>query len=56
VLRAAKARATEAKARINNANQLISELADLNTRTPNGSAKIDSWHRSQDKRWWSLSM
>jgi len=39
--RGPKARATKAKARINNANQLISELADLNTRTRTASAKID---------------
>jgi ATP-binding cassette subfamily F protein uup len=39
--RGPKARATKAKARINNANQLISELADLNTRTQTSSAKID---------------
>jgi ATP-binding cassette subfamily F protein uup len=39
--RGPKARATKAKARINNANQLISELADLNTRTRTSSAKID---------------
>src|SRR4029077_4336690 len=36
-----KARATKAKARISNANQLIAELADLNTRTRTASAKID---------------
>jgi ATP-binding cassette subfamily F protein uup len=39
--RGPKARATKAKARINNANQLIAELADLNTRTRTASAKID---------------
>jgi ATP-binding cassette subfamily F protein uup len=39
--RGPKARATKAKARINNANQLISELADLNTRTRTSNAKID---------------
>jgi len=39
--RGPKARATKAKARINNANQLISELADLNARTRTASAKID---------------
>jgi ATP-binding cassette subfamily F protein uup len=39
--RGPKARATKAKARIDNANQLISELADLNTRTQTSSAKID---------------
>ncbi|HXB21738.1 MAG TPA: ABC-F family ATP-binding cassette domain-containing protein [Candidatus Solibacter sp.] len=39
--RGAKARTTKAKARITNANQLISELADLNSRTRTASAKID---------------
>ncbi len=39
--RGPKARATKAKARINNANQLISELADLNMRTRSSNAKID---------------
>ncbi|MGZ4900529.1 MAG: ABC-F family ATP-binding cassette domain-containing protein, partial [Candidatus Angelobacter sp.] len=39
--RGPKARATKAKARINTANQMISELADLNTRTRTASAKID---------------
>ncbi|MBZ5489645.1 MAG: ABC-F family ATP-binding cassette domain-containing protein [Acidobacteriia bacterium] len=39
--RGPKARATKAKARIDNANRLISELADLNTRTRTASAKID---------------
>ena len=39
--RGPKARATKAKARIDNANKLISELADLNTRTRTASAKID---------------
>jgi ABC transport system ATP-binding/permease protein len=39
--RGPKARATKAKARINNANRLITELADLNTRTRTASAKID---------------
>ena len=39
--RGPKARATKAKARINTANRLISELADLNTRTRTASAKID---------------
>jgi ABC transport system ATP-binding/permease protein len=36
-----KARATKAKARIDNANKLITELADLNTRTRTANAKID---------------
>jgi ABC transport system ATP-binding/permease protein len=39
--RGPKARATKAKARIDNANRLITELADLNTRTRTASAKID---------------
>jgi len=39
--RGPKARATKAKARIDNANRLITELADLNTRTRAASAKID---------------
>jgi ATP-binding cassette subfamily F protein uup len=39
--RGPKARATKAKARINTANQLIAELADLNLRTRAASAKID---------------
>jgi len=39
--RGPKARTTKAKARINTANQLISELAELNTRTRTSSAKID---------------
>jgi len=39
--RGPKARATKAKARINTANQLISELADLSSRTRTASAKID---------------
>jgi len=39
--RGPKARATKAKARIDNANRLISELADLNTRTRTASANID---------------
>lgn len=39
--RGAKARTTKAKARITNANQLISELADLNSRTRTANAKID---------------
>ena len=39
--RGPKARATKAKARINTANQLIADLADLNTRTRTSSAKID---------------
>jgi ABC transport system ATP-binding/permease protein len=39
--RGPKARATKAKARINTANQLIADLADLNTRTRASSAKID---------------
>lgn len=39
--RGPKARATKAKARINTANQLISELADLNARTRTASAQID---------------
>ena len=48
--RGPKARATKAKARIDNANRLITELADLNTRTRTASAKIDfSGHRSQDQ-------
>jgi ABC transport system ATP-binding/permease protein len=39
--RGPKARATKAKARIDNANKLITELADLNTRTRTANAKID---------------
>jgi ATP-binding cassette subfamily F protein uup len=39
--RGPKARTTKAKARINTANQLISELADLNARTRTATAKID---------------
>lgn len=39
--RGPKARTTKAKARINTANQLIGELAELNTRTRTASAKID---------------
>jgi ATP-binding cassette subfamily F protein uup len=39
--RGPKARATKAKARIDNANRLISELADLNARTPTASADLD---------------
>jgi ABC transport system ATP-binding/permease protein len=39
--RGPKARATKAKARIDNANQLIAELADLNARTRTASARID---------------
>ena len=39
--RGPKARATKAKARIDNASRLITELADLNTRTRTASAKID---------------
>jgi ATP-binding cassette subfamily F protein uup len=39
--RGPKARATKAKARINTANQMISDLADLNSRTRTSSAKID---------------
>jgi ABC transport system ATP-binding/permease protein len=39
--RGPKARATKAKARIDNANKLITELADLNTRTRTATAKID---------------
>ncbi|HEU4416054.1 MAG TPA: ABC-F family ATP-binding cassette domain-containing protein [Candidatus Angelobacter sp.] len=39
--RGPKARATKAKARINMANQLITELADLNARTRSATAKID---------------
>jgi ATP-binding cassette subfamily F protein uup len=39
--RGPKARTTKAKARINTANQLISELAELNSRTRTASAKID---------------
>ena len=39
--RGPKARATKAKARIDNANKLISELADINTRTRTASANFD---------------
>jgi ATP-binding cassette subfamily F protein uup len=39
--RGPKARATKAKARIDNANELIGELADLNRRSRVDSAKID---------------
>jgi ATP-binding cassette subfamily F protein uup len=39
--RGPKARATKAKARINTANQMISELADLNARTRTANAQID---------------
>jgi ATP-binding cassette subfamily F protein uup len=39
--RGPKARATKAKARIDNANRLIAELADINTRTRTASADID---------------
>ena len=39
--RGPKARATKAKARIDNANRLIAELADINTRTRTASAGID---------------
>jgi ATP-binding cassette subfamily F protein uup len=39
--RGPKARATKAKARIDNANRLISELADLNARTRTASADLD---------------
>jgi ABC transport system ATP-binding/permease protein len=39
--RGPKARTTKAKARINTANQLIADLADLNSRTRTASAKID---------------
>ncbi len=39
--RGPKARATKAKARIDNANELIGELADLNRRSRTASAKID---------------
>jgi len=39
--RGPKARATKAKARIDNAHQLIGELADLNSRSRTGSAGID---------------
>ncbi len=39
--RGPKARATKAKARINTANQLIADLAELNSRTRTASAKID---------------
>ena len=39
--RGAKARTRKSKARIDNANQLIGELADLNARTRTASAKID---------------
>jgi ATP-binding cassette subfamily F protein uup len=46
--RGPKARATKAKARINTANQLIADLADLNARTRTTSAKID--FSSTDRR------
>ena len=46
--RGPKARATKAKARINTAHQLISELADLNARTRTASAGID--FSSTDRR------
>jgi ATP-binding cassette subfamily F protein uup len=39
--RGPKARTTKAKARINTANQLIAELADVNSRTRTASARID---------------
>ncbi len=39
--RGAKARTRKAKARIDNANQLISELADLNSRSRTATARID---------------
>ncbi|MBZ5507309.1 MAG: ABC-F family ATP-binding cassette domain-containing protein [Acidobacteriia bacterium] len=39
--RGPKARTTKAKARINTANQLIADLADLNSRTRTASARID---------------
>lgn len=39
--RGPKARTTKAKARIDNANELIGELADLNRRSRTASAKID---------------
>jgi len=39
--RGPKARTTKAKSRIDKANQLISELADLNSRTRTATAKID---------------
>ncbi|HWR37633.1 MAG TPA: ABC-F family ATP-binding cassette domain-containing protein [Clostridia bacterium] len=39
--RGPKARATKAKARIDKANELIGELADLNARTRTAAAKID---------------
>ena len=39
--RGPKARATKAKARINQANEMISELADLNARTRTATAQID---------------
>ena len=39
--RAPKARTTKSKARIDNANRLISQLADLNTRTRSVTADID---------------
>jgi len=39
--RGPKARTTKAKARINTANQLIADLADLNARTRTASARID---------------
>ena len=39
--RGPKARATKAKARIDNAHELIGELADLNARTRTSTADID---------------
>jgi ATP-binding cassette subfamily F protein uup len=39
--RGPKARATKAKARINRANELIGELADLNSRTRTATANVD---------------
>ena len=39
--RGPKARATKAKARINRANELIGELADLNSRTRSATANLD---------------
>ncbi|MEI9812593.1 MAG: hypothetical protein WDO18_07895 [Acidobacteriota bacterium] len=46
--RGPKARATKAKARIDNANGLISELADLKSRARSGSR--ESISRRRDKR------
>ena len=51
--RGPKARATKAKARINTANQLISELADLNsrTRTASGSNSTTWCRQTRPRRW-----